>query len=687
MGIPIDRANCNFFRSRKESHWDLRVDSSYENFTAWHSLFHAIEIPVRIFKYIGFRRSLVFAFDLLSIGVAFWGAFLLRFDFQVPPEQAANFRMGLPWVYGIQTVVFISQGLYRGLWSFASLRDLFLIIRAAILAVAISVAVLAIGHDRLLGWPRSVFPLNGFLLILILGGGRFAYRSLREMIWKSRGTRKKILIIGAGQSANLIAREFSSRPELAAQIVGFLDDNPKLKGFQIQGKPVLGTLEKLPEVLDKYRPQEVIIAVPSLRGNRVKAILAASRERNTPCRICPPIRDVLLGKVELSQLREVLVEDLLRRDVIKVDETALDESIHGRRVMITGAGGSIGSELCRQVLKYRPAVLVLYERSEYNLYRFEQELKGQGLLETSLTVVHFVIGDVLDERRLRETLREHEPEIVLHAAAYKHVPLMEENVYEAVRNNVVGTYRLGCAAAEAGVRSLVLISTDKAVRPTSVMGATKRMAELLTHAIGQSTGLKTVAVRFGNVLDSEGSVLPLFRDQIARGGPVTVTHPEMVRYFMTIPEASLLVLQASVLGRGGEVFLLDMSEPVKILELAEELIRLSGLRPYHDIDIVFTGLRRGEKLYEELLIDGNQAQRTPHPKIMVASREMSGALPGTWESEVRSFVEHPGIPPRDQLLNWIAAWVPEYKDARQGVSLEVSEKAETDSNSQPSYVH
>ncbi len=616
---------------------------------------------MRPFRSIRFRRGLVFLFDLVTIGVAFVGAFLLRFDFNIPADHMLNLTQGLPWIYLIQASVFIWLGLYRGLWAFASIRDLFVIIRGVFLGVTLSLAGMAMMYHRLVGWPRSVFLLDGVLLIIILGGGRFTYRFLREVVWTHRNQQKRTLVIGAGQSANLIAREFCSRPELSARIIGFLDDNPKLKGFRIQGAPVLGNLDQLPHFLEKYHAHEVIIAIPSLPGARLKKILATTRTLGVPCRICPPIRDVLLGRVQLNQLREVRVEDLLRRDVLKVDDSGLEESFSGRRILVTGAGGSIGSELCRQILKYNPRSLVMYERSEFNLYRFEQELKRSNSTPlANLTDLSFVVGDILDETRLSEIFRKYSPEIVLHAAAFKHVPLMEENIYEALRNNVLGTYRLFKCSAENGVKDFILISTDKAVRPTSIMGATKRMAELVAHSLAARYPIRSTAVRFGNVLDSEGSVLPLFREQISQGGPVTVTHPEITRYFMTIPEASLLVLQASILGRGGEIFLLDMGEPVLIRELAEEMIKLSGLEPYHDIDILFTGLRKGEKLYEELLIDLTHAQRTSHPKIMASTQEHLATLPQDWESELLSFSTASTLLDEGFLVGWIKAWVPEY---------------------------
>ena len=600
------------------------------------------------------QRIAISAFDLLSVYLALMGAFMLRFDYVIPPEQAILLKNTLPWLCVVQFAVLFAHGLNRGIWSFVGTRDLVLILRAVVVSQVFSVLTLSLSRHRLLGWPRSIFLLDAALLFLMLGGSRFSYRLLQERrSSKDKKDQKRILIIGAGQTGNLLSREFLSHSNQDVKLVGFLDDSSRLVGLKLQNAPILGKLSALKSVLKKKRPNEIIIAIPSLDGRRVREILTEANSQGISCRICPPIRDVLIGKVRLNQLRKVAVEDLLRRDVIKVDDSGLSAFLSGKNVLVTGAGGSIGSELCRQVLQYSPKKLTLFERSEFNLYRIQQELGNNA-------GVDFKIGDILDVRRLREIMETTQPHVVLHAAAYKHVPMMEENIVEAVKNNVVGTYNVANASADAGVEKFVLISTDKAVRPTSVMGATKRMAELVTNAISVERKVKTLAVRFGNVLDSEGSVLPLFRQQIANGGPITLTHSEVTRYFMTIPEATILVLQASLMGSGGQVFLLDMGEPVFIRQLAEELITLSGLRPYVDIDIITTGLRRGEKLYEELLVDFKTALRTTHNKIMVANNELDGNLPRNWKERIERFVVSPSVPSDSELLDWIRAWVPEY---------------------------
>lgn len=623
------------------------------------------------------QRLLVLLFDFLAIPVAFLGAFFLRFELPIPPDEWARAVHALPVVVFVQALVFGFHGLYRNVWSSVGLRDLRVVFQAVAVSTILTIAVLFYTEDRLLGWPRSVFFLDAILLAMILGGGRFAYRFSREFQWIGRGERRRILMLGAGKMGTLFAREFVTRSELGARILGFLDDAEELQGLRIHGAPILGGLPDLEKYLDRLKPDEVVIAIPHLVGPKVKAVFKATQARKIACRICPPIRDTLMGKVSLSQLREVKPEDLLRRDVVEVDEQGLLGLLRGKSVLVTGAGGSIGTELCRQILRYEPKRLTLYERTEYNLYRIEQELnalKRDGHLETELK---FVIGDVLDEKRLHQVFSANRPEIVLHAAAYKHVPMMEENIRESVQNNVLGTFRVASACAKSGAKTFVLVSTDKAVRPTSIMGSTKRMAELVVQGIGARVGMKTVAVRFGNVLDSEGSVLPLFRKQIMAGGPVTITHPEITRYFMTIPEAAILVLQAAEFGRGGELFLLDMGEPVLIRQLAEDLISLAGLRPGEDIPIVYTGLRKGEKLYEELLIDADRVADTKHPKIKMSKSEFESALPADWERELSAFAEAATIPGDAELVAWIGRWVPEYLTSRLGerASLEAAEES------------
>lgn len=605
------------------------------------------------------RRFIVFLYDLFAIFTAYALAFLVRFDFQIPDHQLENFWKGLPYVMAIQAAVFIGHSLYRGMWSYASLKDLALIMRASAIGVLGSVVCLTFLFDRLNGWPRSVFFIQTGLLVLILGGARFFYRFLRENGLSLAQIRKRVLVVGAGQTGDFIAREIIQRSEMKASVIGYLDDDTTKKGNALHGARVLGNLDQLVSVLDRAAVDEVIIAIPSLPGTRIKVIYDEAKARGIPIRIAPPIQDVLMGRVSLSQLREVRVEDLLRRDVVKTDEVAITNFFRGKRVLVTGAGGSIGSELCRQILKTQPSHLILFERTEFNLFRFLNEVNRETNAALGVNVVP-VMADILDQRRLEQVFAEYRPQIVVHAAAYKHVPLLEENPYEALQNNVIGSYEVAAMASKYSVDTFLLVSTDKAVRPTNVLGASKRMAERVVNEVGRDSKMKTVSVRFGNVLDSEGSVLPKFREQIASGGPVTITHPEITRYFMTIPEASSLVLQACVLGKGGEIFLLDMGKPVKIRELAEDLIHLSGLKLGRDIEIKFTGLRPGEKLYEELLIDEASETKTSHPKVFVASGDLTQPLDAGWDDVLAKFSQAPQVMPISEMKEWICRWVPEY---------------------------
>lgn len=604
------------------------------------------------------RRVVVIAHDWTAIVICLWLSFLVRFDYAIPDGYRDLFLKSLPWVFLIQAPVFYALGLYRGVWAFASLHDLFSIGRAILIGNLLCFAGVYLSGDTFTGWPRSIFLLDSVFLLLSLGGGRFVYRYTRDILFARRTQRKRVLIIGAGRTGALIAKELLSATTHSSHIVGYLDDNIKLQGSQIQGANVLGPIESIGKWIQKRRPDEVVIAIPGLKGAVVKMIFARTQNAGIACRIIPNIGDILVGRLG-NNLRKVSVEDLLRRDTVTVDQAALSNFFRGKSVLITGAGGSIGSELSRQVLRYGPSRVVFFERSEFNLYRLEQTLKLE--LEEQIPFVidtKFILGDVLDEKKLESIFSEYAPKIVIHAAAYKHVPLIEENPGEGLKNNALGTYRVTNQCAKSGVETLVMVSTDKSVRPTSIMGATKRVAEMIVSRIGMESKLRTLAVRFGNVLDSDGSVLPLFRSQIARGGPVTVTHPEMTRYFMTIPEASSLVLQAALLGKGGEVFLLDMGEPVKIAQLAEDLISLSGLRPHKDIEIQFTGLRRGEKLYEELLVDTKNARQTTHPKIWMSQEDLAGALPEGWKNAIERLED--GLT-SEEARKMIQAWVQDYK--------------------------
>ena len=558
------------------------------------------------------RPWIIIAFQAGILAAAYLGAFLLRFDGALPEEQWANVYKVLPPLLLIKLVVLWGFGLLRGWWRFVSMPDLLALLKANVGASLLLVLYVVFVHG-ILGFPRSVFFIDWVLSILALGGIRFATRAYREKINVGQLRQgRRALIVGAGSAGQILVREMHQNPDLHQIPVGFIDDDPEKAGHSFQGVSVLGRASSICEVVEKERAELVIIAIPSADGDEVQAVLAECRKCKVEVLLLPGLRDLLPGRVMINQLRKVGVEDLLGRKPARLDSERIASDLAGQVVLVTGAGGSIGSEICRQVASFGPETLVLFERSENNLYHIELELLKKF---PGLDIVP-VIGDVQDRGRIGSFMDLYRPSIVYHAAAYKHVPMMEMNPLEAVKNNVLGTRVAAEVAAKYGARKFVLISTDKAVRPTSVMGATKRAAERVFHAI-EPNGTAFIAVRFGNVLWSSGSVVPIFEKQISEGGPLTVTHPEVARYFMTIPEATGLVLQAGSMGRGKELFLLDMGEPVKILDLAMNMIRLSGLEPGKDIDIEFTGLRPGEKLYEELLVDGEGMDPTEHEKILV----------------------------------------------------------------------
>ena len=599
------------------------------------------------------RSAAALAHDVLAAIAAWYLAFWLRFNTEIPEASVNTMVSAMLWVVPLQTAIFLVSGMYRGIWRYASVSDLQRI-ALAVSASAIAIALLLLTLPAMQPpVPRSAILLDPLLLILILGGSRLAYR-----MWKERRLRnvpgspgRPVVILGAGDAAADLLKNLARAGDW--RVLGLLDDNASKRGRQIQGVNVLGAIEELVDLAPRLGVERAIIAMPSASHQSRRRALEICRRAGVEALTVPSYQDLVSGKVTVSQVRNIELDDLLGRDPVLLDESRLQEWIRGRSILITGAGGSIGSELCRQIARFGPAQLVLYEHSEFALYRMEQEFAEQypgiGL--------HCVIGDVKNVARLAEALAAHRPQIVFHAAAYKHVPLMEEgNAWEAIQNNVLGTWRVAEAAIAHGVEKFVLVSTDKAVNPTNVMGASKRLAEIVCQGLQANSPTRFVIVRFGNVLGSTGSVIPKFREQIARGGPVTVTHPEITRYFMSIPEAAQLVLQAGLMGSGGEIFVLDMGEPVKIVDLARELIRLSGYGE-SDIGIEFTGLRPGEKLYEELLADGEHTLPTPHPKLRIAKSRT--APDAGWMNELFAWMQQRN-PGTGQVRLELAARVPEY---------------------------
>ncbi|MEO8717646.1 MAG: nucleoside-diphosphate sugar epimerase/dehydratase [Burkholderiales bacterium] len=609
------------------------------------------------------RSSLAFAHDVVAAGVAWLAAFWLRFELQMPPPEFTAVAMTtLPAVLAVHAVAFWALGLYRGLWRYASLPDLQRIL------VAVSVAALAVPALFTLAAlatpvPRSIYLLMPVLLIGAMCGSRLLYRAWKErtLIGMVRHPQAQpVLVLGAGAAASSLLRDLANSSQW--RVIGLLDDDAGKRGSEIQGVKILGALPETGAAAARFGVTQAIIAMPgATHGERQRALdlcTAAGLQVMT----VPSYADLVSGRMSVSALRNVELDDLLGRDPVALDDAGLLGLIEGKCVLVTGAGGSIGSELCRQIARYAPARLVLFDASEFGLYSIEQEFHDR----MPGVPIAAMIGDAKSEPRVREAFERFRPQIVFHAAAYKHVPLMEgENAFQAVANNVLSTVVTARAAQTSGALKFVLVSTDKAVNPTNVMGASKRVAELACQALAGAGRTQFVTVRFGNVLGSTGSVIPRFREQIARGGPVTVTHPEIQRYFMSIPEATQLVLQAALMGKGGEIFVLDMGEPVRIADLARQLIRLSGLAE-DDIRIEYTGLRPGEKLYEELLADAERTLPTPHPKLRVARAQSSAN--GALLEEVVAWIAAARDPGPDAVRERLRAWVPEYAPPGGGCS-------------------
>jgi FlaA1/EpsC-like NDP-sugar epimerase len=575
---------------------------------------------------------------------------------------------------GVRLPVFYRFELYRRYWRYASVGELVQIAMAVLTSTAIILVLLfaaripALGICEALppacGLPRSIPFIDALLVLLAVGGVRLSMRL--PDLWRSRPnddqTAQRVLVMGAGDAGTMIVKEMRANPQLGLAPVGFVDDDPQKWNMRIHGVPVMGDRHHIPQLVDKHGVSQVIIAMPTAPGQAIRDVVGICEKAGVQARTMPGMYELLDGTVSVGQLRNVQIEDLLRREPVRTDFATVQELIRGRRVLITGAGGSIGGELCRQVLRCGPERLILVGHGENAIFDIYWELRrwldSQGLA----TDLRPVVADIRFADRVQSVFCTHHPQLVFHAAAHKHVPLMEENPGEAITNNVLGTGNVLDAAQAVKVERFVMISTDKAVNPTSIMGASKRVAELLVHQVARKTGLPYVAVRFGNVLGSRGSVVWTFKEQIAAGGPITVTHPKMRRFFMTIPEAVQLVLQAATMGHGGEVFILDMGEPVKIVDLAHDLVTLSGLEVGRDVEIVYSGARPGEKLSEELFVTGESYRRTRHEKIFIADNA-SSFVPENLDENIRSLVRIAQDNDRETIIQSLLVLVPEFEQA------------------------
>ena len=582
-------------------------------------------------KYLYFNFFVVLCSDLLLLTGSLYIAHLIRFDFNIPAYFLDTFFRMLPFVLITKFFCFYFFDLYRGMWRYTSIQDLLNIIKAASTSTLLIICFILIRY-HFVGFSRSVFLMDWCLTILFISGFRLSVRmyfeyfaekgarpsvqlSLSRLFKEKSGDIKKLLIIGAGDGGEKIYREIHANAGLRYHVVGFLDDNPAKIGKKIHGIPVLGRINEIEKAAGKVKADEALIAIPSASGTQMRKIVEHCKKGGIAFKTIPGYGELINGKVTINSIREVAYRDLLGREIIRLEEERIGALLKDQNVMVTGAGGSIGSELCRQICRFQPEKIILFERAESPLYAIELELKQNF---KSVDIVP-VLADIQDKNQLNKAFVGHQPSIVFHAAAYKHVPMLEIQPWKAIDNNVIGTKNLMEVSTGHNVARFVFVSTDKAVRPANVMGASKRLAETMIQS-QNGCGLSQTSfmiVRFGNVVGSVGSVVPLFKKQIKAGGPVTVTHPDVTRFFMTIPEACQLILQAGAMGNGGEIFLLDMGTPIKIDDMARDLIRLSGFEPEVDIKIEYTGLRPGEKLYEELITDGENIVPTRHEKIMV----------------------------------------------------------------------
>ncbi len=625
---------------------------------------------------ISYRRFFVIVVHLILWTIALTASLLLRFEFVIPVAIHPLLPKLLAITLLSRAIVHWRFGLFHGLWRYSGSRDLLSLLKAAAISSGIITIVWAFFQTGT--FPRSILILDFALSILIGGGLRFGIRTIREIsLANARAVpapdhrRRRVLVLGAGDAGEMLMREITRIYTHRYEPVGFLDDAPAKQKEQIHGVPVIGVIDDVAALVTREQIDEVILAIPSMTGQQVRRVVELCRPTGVSLRTLPGVDSLIDGRVNVSQLSEVAIEDLLGRAPVTLDAKVLQGFLEGRSVLVTGAGGSIGSELCRQICRFSPKRLILLEQAENNLFEIHRALLREF---PDVSVVPYV-ADICDSRRLEAIFEDERPSVVFHAAAHKHVPMMECNPGEAIKNNVFGTKKVADAAHRFGVDKFVMVSTDKAVNPTSVMGVSKRTAEIYVQALSQRSKTHFITVRFGNVLGSAGSVIPIFKQQIARGGPITVTHPEMTRYFMTIPEACQLILQAGGMGRGGEIFILDMGKPVKIVDLARDLVRLSGLVPDEDIAIEFSGIRPGEKLFEELSFDAEKAAKTRHPKIFVGTFK---SYP--WEQVEAGLARLHALtdgshPTRIQAA--FRALVPEYTPPREEVDSEPASRIET----------
>lgn len=609
------------------------------------------------------RVMLAFIYDLAMAGLSFWAALFLRFDsLNIPLVDNLSFNRFFFIAMFIQAGTFILAGLYKGVWRFSSMHDLIRVVKASAIGIAFSL-VACFFMTRLDGVPRSMFLIEFLLLVIGLGGGRFVYRflkdqtSLRTVLGGADEAVKNVLIVGAGRAGEKLVRDIYATPALKLKVVGLIDDDRFKRNALIHNVKVFGGIELIPSVVEKYNVDKIFIAIPSASGDDVKKIVSFCKETKAEIKILPKMDQLLSNQVGISLLRNLNIEDLLGRDQVKLDTEHLSAMITNKVVMVTGAGGSIGSELCFQIAKFNPSMIVMADYCELFMYELEMKFKEE-FPEISF---YPKILDVRNALKVDQVFSEYRPQIVFHAAAYKHVPMMEYNPMEAVETNIKGTKIVGEAALKYAAEKFIMISTDKAVNPTNVMGASKRIAEMvITDLSKKSTTTKFISVRFGNVLGSNGSVIPLFRRLIEDRKDITVTHPDIIRYFMSIPEACQLVLQAGSMGKGGEIFVLDMGEPVKIVDLAREMIRLAGMVEGRDIKIVFSGLRPGEKLYEELFSDKEAYEFTHHGKIRKALFRL---LDDSFHSNLNNLLSLESAEP-DTIVYLIKDLVPEFTHFR-----------------------